>query len=677
MSNTKYFALILAILVILVAGFLAVTHRAAAATVCSPATAISVPYAKDGVADICVVATSLCGYINSWNLTTLEVNGTSYLNTYVAASAIAPLNGSYTIHYVSTVGWGHFEIGGACGSSPTATTPPAGPTATPSPAASRTSTPTTGPSLTPPPGASPTPTRTNMPPTITNTPTRTSTPVTNPSTFNNPVLWEDLADVDIIRVGDIYYYSASTMHYSPGAPILRSYDLVNWEFAGHSVPSLPGSSTYNLSGGRAYVSGVWASSLAYRSSNSTYYWIGCLHNAGGGHVFTASSVEGPWTDHATSNCYYDVGLLVDTDNTMYVAYGNTQISVAQLSADGFSQVKSQQVYSTPSDIGTLEGSRFYKINGNYYIFVTKPANGQYVLKSSSPWGPYTIKQLLLNMGTPISGGGVPHQGGMVQTQSGAWYYMAFVDSFPGGRIPVLAPITWGSDGFPVITTVNGAWGASYPYPSVPTPPRAMKSPTGTDNFSGTALGPEWEWNHNPDTTKFSVNNGLTLQAATVTNDLYNARNTLTHRILGPTSTATIVLNYGNMKDGDRAGFALLRDSSAWIGIKRDSGATKVVMETGLTMDTNWNTTGTGSDAASASVSGGKIWLRIAADIHVGSGKQGKFSYSTDGTNFTQIGTFTMGNAWQFFMGYRYAIFNYATQSLGGLVTVDSFTMTTP
>ena len=101
------------------------------------------------------------------------------------------------------------------------------------------------------------------------------------------------------------------------------------------------------------------------------------------------------------------------------------------------------------------------------------------------------------------------------------------------------------------------------------------------------------------------------------------------------------------------------------------------METGLTMDTSWNTTGTGSDAASASVSGGKIWLRIAADIHVGSGKQGKFSYSTDGTNFTQLGTFTMGNAWQFFMGYRYAIFNYATQSLGGLVTVDSFTMTTP
>jgi hypothetical protein len=164
MSNLKRFALVLTVLVVLVAGFLAVTYRASAATVCSPATAISVPYAKDGVGDICVVATSLCGYINSWNVTTLEVNGTSYLNTYVAASSIAPLNGSYTIHYVSTVSWGHFEIAGTCGApQPTATTPPAGPTATrtPTPIVGASNTPTTGPSLTP--------TKTNTPgsPTVT------------------------------------------------------------------------------------------------------------------------------------------------------------------------------------------------------------------------------------------------------------------------------------------------------------------------------------------------------------------------------------------------------------------------------------------------------------------------------------------------------------------------------
>ncbi|KAA9372925.1 family 43 glycosylhydrolase, partial [Microbispora cellulosiformans] len=490
----------------------------------------------------------------------------------------------------------------------------------------------------------------------------------------NPVLWDDLADIDIIRVGDTYYYSASTMHYSPGAPVLRSYDLVHWEYAGHSVPKLDFGNKYDLNGGRGYVNGIWASFLNYRPSNKTFYWGGCI-DFSKTYIYTATSVEGPWNRHTTINkCYYDAGLLVDDNDTMYVAYGNTQISVAQLSADGKSEVRSQQVFSTPSSVGTLEGSRMYKRNGNYYIFVTKPANGQYILKSTNgPFGPYEMRQVLLNMSGPVSGGGVPHQGGLVQTQNGAWYYMAFQDAYPGGRIPVLAPVTWTSDGWPTITTVNGGWGASYPYPNVPRPPRQVKSPGGTDTFTGSQLGPEWEWNHNPDTTKFSVGSGLKLQTATVTNDLYSARNTLTHRILGPSSTATIQLDYSQMRDGDRAGLAMLRDSSAWIGVRRDNGQTRLVATNNLTMNSSWQTTSTGSEVASTSVSGGRIWLRVNADIRPGSGRQAKFSYSTDGVNFTSFGpAFTMGNAWQFFMGYRFGIFNYATQSLGGSVTVNRF-----
>jgi beta-xylosidase len=494
------------------------------------------------------------------------------------------------------------------------------------------------------------------------------------SQITNPVFWEDLADIDIFRVNDTFYYSASTMHYSPGAPILRSFDLQNWEFAGHSVPRLDFGSKYDLAGGRGYVRGVWASFLNYRRSNGTFYWGGCVDFAQT-HIYTATSAEGPWQKRSTiNNCYYDAGLLIDDNDTMYVAHGNTNISVAQLSADGLSQVRNQQVFSTPSSIGTLEGSRFYKRNGAYYIFLTRPANGQYILKSTSgPFGPYTIRQLLLNLPGPVSGGGVPHQGGLVQTQNGDWYYLAFVDSYPGGRIPVLAPISWTSDGWPVLQTVDGAWGTTYPPPNLPAPPRAAKPPTGTDTF--TSLGPEWEWNHNPDNTKWTVGNGLRLQTATVTNDLYNARDTLTHRILGPTSTATITLDYSAMRDGDRAGLVMLRDSSAWIGIRRDNGVNRVAMVNGLTMDANWNTTGTGAEQAGVTVSGGRIWLRVNADIRPGTGRQARFSYSTNGTTFTSLGpAFTMTNAWQFFMGYRFAIFNYATQALGGSVTVPQFTL---
>jgi beta-xylosidase len=496
------------------------------------------------------------------------------------------------------------------------------------------------------------------------------------STFENPVLWEDLADLDIFRVGDVFYYSASNMHYSPGAPILRSYDLVHWEYAGHSLPRLDFSPAYDLNGGSAYVKGTWASFLGYRKSDKTFYWGGCIEFSKT-YIYTAPTVEGPWQKHVVLNkCYYDAGLLVDDDDTLYVAYGNTTLSVAQLSPDGTSEVKSQKVFTAPSSMGMLEGSRFYKVNGNYYIFSDHPPDAEYVLKSTKgPFGPYTMQPLVVQAAGPVPGAGSPHQGGIVQTQNGDWYYMAFIDVYPGGRIPVLAPLKWNTDGWPVLQITGNAWGVSYPYPL---PPHPLNPLTGIESFKGATLSPEWEWNHNPDNSKWSVGGGLMLKTATVTDDLYRARNTLTHRILGPESTATIALDYSAMKDGDRAGLALLRDSSAWVGIKRDNGASRVVMENHLTMDRKWQTTGTGTEVAGEPVSGGRIWLRASADIRPGADRTGKFSYSADGRTFRPIDTpFVLNNHWQFFMGYRYAIFNYATQSLGGEVKVSSFTMTAP
>lgn len=136
------------------------------------------------------------------------------------------------------------------------------------------------------------------------------------TTFKNPVLWEDLADLDVFRVDDTFYYTASTMHYSPGAPILKSYDLVNWDYIGHAVPTLPWGAKYNLTDGQAYVKGIYASTLRYRPSNGLWYWIGCVEYATT-YVWTAPSVTGPWTQSATiSTCYYDCGLLIDDDDTM-------------------------------------------------------------------------------------------------------------------------------------------------------------------------------------------------------------------------------------------------------------------------------------------------------------------------------------------------------------------------
>lgn len=169
---------------------------------------------------------------------------------------------------------------------------------------------------------------------------------------------------------------------------------------------------------------------------------------------------------------------------------------------------------------------------------------------------------------PSQEGGSPDQGSLTKTLNGDWYFMSFVwAAYPAGCMPISAPITWGSDGFPVLSTVGGSWTDSYPnlLPTSPTPswPRA-------DSFSGTSLDVHWEWNHNPGSTKFGVNNGLTLSTATITTDLTHARNTLTHRIHGPQPAGTVCLDFANIADGDRIGLAAFRDNSSYIGVTRSN-----------------------------------------------------------------------------------------------------------
>jgi len=288
--------------------------------------------------------------------------------------------------------------------------------------------------------------------------------------FSNPILWEDLPDVDIRQYDGVYYYSASTFHYSPGAPILRSYDLFNWEYIGHSVPSLDFGDKYSMvDGQRGYVGGIWASFFGYHAQNATWFWGGCIdfyHT----YIYSAPSVEGPWTQYTQfpNKCYYDSGLLIDDDGTPYVSYGNSSGTVwlAQLSPDMKSEVKAQLIWSPPLDtigvffymrripasnsraLGTVEGTRMYKRNGKYYILTDHPSTSEWVLQADSPFGNYTYKALVNNVAPPVAGAGNPHQGGIVSTPDDQWYYMAFIDVYPGGRIPVAAPITWGEDGFP-------------------------------------------------------------------------------------------------------------------------------------------------------------------------------------------------------------------------------------
>lgn len=501
-----------------------------------------------------------------------------------------------------------------------------------------------------------------------------------PSHYKNPIIWQDLPDPEVIRVDDTYYYTASSFHQSPGAPLLRSYDLVHWEYLSHSVPELDYNSSYDLINGRAYVDGIWASTLAFRKSNQQFYWMGCMHDTNEGYMYTASDPTGPWQKHRTESCYYDMGLLIEQDSDkMYVASGNGTISVAQLSADGTKEIRREVVLETPKSLsGPLEGARFYKINGDYYIWLTQYANGEYVARSrNGPFGPYEIKPLAVNVPfDDIGAGHSPHQGGIVQTQNGDWYYIAFNDAFPAGRLPVMAPMTW-QDGWPVVDLPEGKWATEYPFPNISCGKSKVSPSPSSDLFKSKTLSPHWEWNHNPDNSKWHSGNGLILETATVTDDLYAARNTLTRRITGPISTAVVKIDITNMHEGDVAGLALFRDRSAWLGIIKEAKQPQLIMRSQIDLNKDWQTQSIGKNIEQLPINTNTLWLKTVANVSTSeNGGYGTFYYSTDGKNYQPIGErFSMTRNWQYFQGYRFALFNYAQQKLGGEVRIVSFKTT--
>lgn len=507
------------------------------------------------------------------------------------------------------------------------------------------------------------------------------------TTFKNPILYSDFPDNDVsVGPDGAYYLSASNFHYSPGAPILRSLDLVNWEFIGHSIPRLTFGDDYDLvpGGEREYRGGTWASTLRYRESNGLWYWIGCT-NFWNTWVFTAEDVTGPWTKAAqfeSGLCYYDLGLLIDDNDDLYVAYASGEVHVAQLAADGLSPIRDENVFNaTDAGAADMEGNRMYQINGTYYILNDEPSGGRtFIWKSDSPWGPWEYKVLVDNNTPPLEGGTTPIQGSLVETSEGDWYFMSFTWAYPAGRLPVLAPITWGDDGFPVLVEGgNGGWGAEYPLP-LPAEPLGSWKDLSYTFAEETSLPVHFEWNHNPDDESWELtDSGLTLHAASVTDDIYSARNTLTHRTFGEFPDGEAEIDFTNLADGDRFGLAVFRDRSAYLGVHRVGSEYTLTSMYNMTIDEGTGETlELGNEVATELLPEGttKIWLRAALDTRPTGTTEATFSYSLDGGEWTVFGdSYELYSSWRFFIAYRFGIVNYATTALGGSIDLVSFSAT--
>ncbi|KAI1324352.1 glycosyl hydrolase [Xylariaceae sp. FL0255] len=347
------------------------------------------------------------------------------------------------------------------------------------------------------------------------------------------------------------------------------------------------------SGNPKYMGGVWASSLRHRPSNDKWYWVGCI-NFYTSYVYTADSVTGPWTQSASipGICWYDCGLLIDDDDTMYIVYGHTNISISQLAPDGLSIMKDE-----------------YMFGGS----------------SSSIWGPWKYKYLQTGTYAPFLSGGIPDQDSLVEGPDGRWYFLSFLWNFTAGRIPCLIPLEWGADGYPTLVTVDNQWGTSYSYPTKR--PSITPPMTGSDYFKGSKLGVQWQWVLNPDNTKFKVDDGLILHPATVTDDIYLAANTLTHRTYGA------------------PGLAAFSYMSARIEISRAGDIYSVSMVSNATQDANnnWATISDGTVECTIPLDRQKItatkyshgvnttdnilgiWLRVDMNTLPASPKEAKFS----------------------------------------------------
>ena len=366
------------------------------------------------------------------------------------------------------------------------------------------------------------------------------TPDNGDGTFTNPIMWGDWPDPDIIRVGDDFYMVSTSMHYVPGCPIATSKDLVNWRMAGYAVERYDDDPRYDMQGGTLYLNGSWASTIRYRDGK---FYVGfCTPYGWGtetGHfsICIADKPEGPWERTVFPEYLYDPGLFFDDDGRVYVVHGQGTLYITELNSDaksvkgGAVEIWNRRFRDSATFGGGLgmEGSHMYKIGGKYYI--TCPAGGtegwQVCLRSDNIYGPYEHMVIMQDDSSYPPNG--LHQGGMVQLENGDWWFVIMQDRGPIGRVPCLVPVTW-EDGWPML----GAGGrdvVTYPKPDVGKKVR-LTVPATSDEFDGRRLGLQWQWNHNPDPSRWSLSErrGYMRLKASRADDLTQARNTLTQRV---------------------------------------------------------------------------------------------------------------------------------------------------
>jgi beta-xylosidase len=393
--------------------------------------------------------------------------------------------------------------------------------------------------------------------------------------YHNPILFADYSDPDVIRDGTNYYLVASSFEFVPGIPILQAPDLVHWTIIGHVVQRLEMDPRYNLVGGDRYGKGVWAPSI--RKHNGLFY-VYFPTPTEGIFVSTAAKITGPWS--TPEAVIAQAGLedpcpFWDDNGNAYLVHSQTgagPLILRRMSPDGKRVLDDGKVIvQDPEHLPVLEGPKLYKRDGYYYIFapfggVTNGA--QAVLRSRNIYGPYDYRVVLAQGKTSING---PHQGAYVETPDGEGWFLHFQSDAAHGRIVHLEPVRW-SEGWPVIGEDPDGDSTGQPVASGPIPglmrTTSDQRPQTSDDFNSAELGPQWEWNHNPDDAHWSLSarRGYLRLIPTTSDCLLNARNTITQSMQDNSFEFTVRIDLAAMKSGTHAGLAMFEQAASGLEI---------------------------------------------------------------------------------------------------------------
>lgn len=489
---------------------------------------------------------------------------------------------------------------------------------------------------------------------------------------NNPIIFADVPDMSMIRVGDTYYMSSTTMHMSPGVPIMKSTDLVNWHLVSYCYDTLASIDELNLTNGKStYGRGSWASSIRYHSG--TFYVTTFAQTTGRTHIYSTRNIEkGPWKEVSFRPSLHDHSLFFDDDGKVYMLYGNRKLNLVELKADlsaikegGVNQVVVENSTLPTESVGNSglgEGSQLFKVNGKYYLFnITWPRGGMRTVvihRADKITGPYEGRIGLQDIGVA--------QGGLIDKPDGTWYSYLFRDFGSVGRIPYLVPVKW-VDGWPVLG-VDGKVPETLDLPANRSLiPGIVNSDEFTREKNEPALPLIWQWNHNPDNRLWSVSERkgfVRLKTGRVDTSFLAARNTLTQRTIGPACTGSTSLDASAMKDGDFAGLCLLQKNYGIVGVRVNGNTKSIVMVNAIT--------GKPEEVHTVPLNQNVVYFKAECDF-TDKKDTANFFYSLDGKTWSHIGTpLKMAYTIPHFMGYRFGLFNYATKMVGGFVDFDWF-----